>query len=108
MCLSIEHTFDTTRPRPEKAMTPMLQLATEPVTVWTDRNRPTRMVWRAERWRVSDTPTPLREAVVHPALTHPLERTVGWRFQGTSESGRSLVFDVRRDGAEWHLQAYYD
>jgi hypothetical protein len=32
----------------------------------------------------------------------------GWRFQGTDESGRSKVFDVRRTVAGWELVRVYD
>ncbi len=81
----------------------------ELVAVWTERGVPVRLVWRGIRFRVSDTPTPLRGATLHPALTHPLESLVGWRFQGTADSGESFVFDVHGSAdAGWQLVARYE
>jgi hypothetical protein len=83
----------------------------EPVTVWTSRAVPARLVWRGVRYVVTDTPTPLRRgAATHEALTHPPERLVGWRFQGTNADDPSdvRVFDVRRlDDQCWELVATY-
>lgn len=78
-------------------------LAAEPVTVWTERGKPVRVVWRGQRFRVSDVPTPIHEAALHALITHPLERLVGCRFQGTNELGESHVFDVQIfSSGTWH------
>jgi hypothetical protein len=50
------------------------------VTVWTENGRPARLLWRENRYTVTDTPTPLRERFDSELLTHPLEPVVGWRF----------------------------
>ncbi len=73
------------------------------VALWFVDDRPVRMVWRGVRYRVTDVPTRLTEDVFHPALTHPAERFVGWRFQGTSSDGVTRVFDVRKVGDDWEL-----
>ncbi len=81
------------------------------VTVWSERGIPVRLVWRGVRYLVSDTPTPLRGTPDYLAegITHPPEPIIGWRFQGTSTSGESRVFDVRRTGrSEWELVRVYD
>lgn len=79
----------------------------ETVTIWTDGGVPTRMMWRGERFRVSDDPTPLSDLVA--GITHP-PSIVGWRFQGTDEAGISFVFDIRAatDGQEWELVRVYE
>lgn len=85
-----------------------LMNAPDTVTVWLDDfGRPTRLVWRGDRYRVTDTPT-LREDLVL-GIMHP-PRIDGWRFQGTRDDGQSRVFDVRHDEArqEWELLAVYD
>jgi hypothetical protein len=86
--------------------------AADVVTVWTEQHKPVRMVWRGTRYRVTDTPTPLRgEAVLHDALTHPLSPFVGWRFQASDESdpARVVIVDVaRRAGGRWELLAAYE
>jgi hypothetical protein len=91
----------------------------ESVMVWvSDEGIPQRVVWRTQRFRVSDTPTRLTptfpgwqtEAALDPAFTHPLERRESWRFQATAESGETLVFDVARDpySSLWRLLRTYD
>lgn len=78
------------------------------VTVWLDdAGTPTRLVWRGDRYQVTDRPTPREDLVM--GLMHP-PRVDGWRFQGTRDDGQSLVFDVRldRDRQEWELLAVYD
>ncbi|WP_345375647.1 hypothetical protein [Frondihabitans cladoniiphilus] len=90
----------------------------ERVTVWvSEQGVPQRLVWRAERFRVTDTPTRLSptfpgwqvEAAFDVAITHPPTPTEAWRFQGTSETGDTLVFDVSRDpwGQQWRLLRTY-
>lgn len=97
----------------------------ERVAVWvTDEGVPQRLVWRACRYRVSDVPTRLLptfpgwptepgwqvEATLDSAITHPPALSEAWRFQGTSESGETHVFDVSRDpwGQQWRLLRTYD
>jgi len=65
------------------------------VSVWTEQGRSVRLVWRGDRFLVTDTPTPLREPLDHHALTHSPQRIVGWQFQGTSLS-RWRYLSVRR------------
>jgi hypothetical protein len=90
----------------------------ESVAVWvSDDGIPQRIVWRAERYRVSDTPTRLAaaslewplEAAFDPAITHLPEPRESWRFQGTSDSGDTLIFDVSRSPweARWRLLRTY-
>ncbi len=75
------------------------------IAVWLVNEIPARAVHRGVRYRVTDTPTRLEDDMA--ALTHPLPIT-GWRFQGTDPSGRSLMFDVRRDGERWALIRTYE
>jgi hypothetical protein len=84
--------------------------ASEAVAVWIERGRPARIVWRGDRYTVTDTPTPLAADVGHDALTHPARRLIGWRFQGTRiEDGATRVFDVRQvDDDRWRLVAAWD
>jgi hypothetical protein len=79
------------------------------VTVWLENGIPDRLVWDGIRYFVTDTPTPIRGSILHDLLTHPLEPLIGWRFQGTSETGESHVFDVHGGARqEWRLVAVYD
>lgn len=77
-------------------------------TLWLVNDIPARMVYAGHRWRVTDTPTRLR----HSNWTVPLGEAhtglYGWRFQGTDEDGRSLVFDVYRAADGWHVHRTYD
>lgn len=81
----------------------------EAVAVWLDdRGVPERLVWNAERYRVSDEPTLVEvdwAAITHPPAVPPL-----WRFQGSSERGDTRVFDVRFDiqRGVWQLLRTYD
>ena len=102
--LSIEHRFESAREF-------RLSILTTPdvVAVWLDDGIPTRLVWRGTRFVVSDRPTPIRGSILHDLFTHPLEPLIGWRFQGTSESGECHVFDVHGGAREeWRLVALYD
>ncbi|HWH25135.1 MAG TPA: hypothetical protein VNT53_00615 [Pseudolysinimonas sp.] len=69
---------------------------------------PTHLVWHAQRYRVSDMPTPLDFDLT--AITHLAVVPVGWRFQGTDEDGHSLVFDVVSfdDGQQWRVVRTYE
>jgi len=68
---------------------------------------PARMVFAGHRWTVTDTPTRLRESIwsVPADGGHGL---YGWRFQGTDEEGRSLVFDVFKAADGWHVHRSYE
>ena len=80
----------------------------ETVAVWLAEGVPKRLLWRGQRFTVTDTPTPLY-GYIADAPTHPLRPRIGWRFQGTTSSGESHVFDVRQAGRqEWNLIAIYD
>ncbi|UOQ60068.1 hypothetical protein MUN76_13645 [Leucobacter rhizosphaerae] len=80
----------------------------DPVIVWTEAERPVRLVYRLARWRVEGDPEPLREvpeSLYHPLITHPTERTAGWRCRVRSaDSRRTLVLALRRDGALWRAE----
>ena len=60
-----------------------------------------------KRFRVTDTPTPLDFEI--GLLTHFTVIPVGWRIQGTDESGDSLVFDIGQFAADrdWHVIRTY-
>lgn len=77
-----------------------------PVTLWMVNDIPSRMVYAGVRWRVTDTPTRLKHSVWTPHEPHP--GLYGWRFQGTDDSGRSLVFDVYKGEDGWHVHRAYD
>lgn len=87
----------------------MVRTMADSVCVWTEERAPVRLVWRGQRFTVTDTPTPLRSHLSAPELTHPLEPQWGWRFQGTNDRSESFVFDVRIGGGQtWELVAIYD
>jgi hypothetical protein len=91
----------------------------EPVMVGTNRTgEPERLVWRARRFRVTDTPTALvgacgwwspfaleRFGIGHTPLT-----IAGWRFQATADDGETHVFDVHHDddAHRWRLVRLFD
>ena len=76
------------------------------VTLWMVHDIPRRMFYAGRRWRVSDTPTRLRESIWSSSI--PAVRGLyGWRFQGTDEAGESLVFDVYRAEDGWHVHHAY-
>ncbi|MCU1481802.1 MAG: hypothetical protein JWQ19_2588 [Subtercola sp.] len=79
--------------------------AVEVTHLWFEAGIPNRLVWRGQRWRVSDTPTELDELMA--MLTHP-PALVGWRFQATNHVGDSRVFDVVQGDAEtWVVAKVY-
>lgn len=83
-------------------------LTEEPVTIWLAGGVPKRLLWRGQRFTVTDTPTPLY-GYIADAPTHPLRPRIGWRFQGTGPTGETHVFDVHQAGRqEWELVAIYD
>ena len=78
-----------------------------PATLWMVDDIPLRMVFAGLRWRVSDTPTRLRDSVWSaPQESHA--GLYGWRFQGTNENGCSMIFDVFRAEDGWHVHRTYD
>jgi hypothetical protein len=91
----------------------------ETVAVWTtEEGVPIRLVWRATRYRVSDTPTVWAEVCAwwrpfgeHRYAIGTIPRSIGgWRFQGTSEEGEAHVFDVQHDAVDrsWRLVRVFD
>lgn len=72
-------------------------------TVWMVNETPVRMVFAGRRWTVTDTPTRL-------AWTGPREHgeAEGWRFQGTDDDGRAVVFDVFHTTSGWHVHRSYE
>ena len=81
---------------------------TDEAAVWLVNGTPARMVWDGVRYRVTDTPTPLTEEEWCPALTHAAQRIVGWRFQGTTAGGQSMMFDIVQGGQGWRVLRVYD
>jgi hypothetical protein len=76
------------------------------VTLWMVDDVPARMICAGRRWRVTDTPTRLRESVWAVPLEEP-HSLYGWRFQATDEAGESFVFDVYRTEDDWHVHRTY-
>lgn len=66
------------------------------------------MVYAGKRWRVTDSPTRLRNSDRSVPLGEAHTGVNGWRFQGTDDEGLSLVFDVYRSHDEWHVHRAYD
>lgn len=81
---------------------------TDEAAVWLVNGIPARMVWDGVRYRVTDTPTPLTEDEWCPALTHAATRIVGWRFQGTTSGGQSMMFDIVEGEQGWRVLRVYD
>jgi hypothetical protein len=85
-----------------------MTLAGTTLTVWTGvRGIPERFVWDGTRYRITDMPTPLELDCA--AITHPPVMPLGWRFQGTSDTGETRMFDVmyHEGNQEWHLLHTY-
>lgn len=80
-------------------------VAEAPIVVWTEADRPVRLVYKQVRWRVEGEPIPLHdvpEHMFHPLITHPMERMAGWRCTVRSADQRStLVLALRREGVGW-------
>lgn len=76
------------------------------VTVWMSNEVPVRMFYAGRRWRVTDTPTRLRDSIWAAPL---LERRglYGWRFQATDEAGETFVFDAYKAESDWHVHRAY-
>jgi hypothetical protein len=97
----IEHIFE------REELKKMTLVATS-VTLWTnEQGVPERFVWEGERFRVTDTPTPVEFEI--GLLTHFTVGPIGWRLQGTNERGDSLMFDIGQfaAGHEWHVIRTY-
>ena len=76
------------------------------LTLWMADDIPARMVYGGRRWRVTDTPTRLRDSIWSASL--PGHRGLyGWRFQATDEAGESFVFDVYKGEVDWHVHRAY-
>ena len=89
----------------------------ESIEVWTSaEGEPERLVWRARRFRVTDTPTalvvpcdwwsPFSDHDVSPGRV-PLAIS-GWRFQASADDGETHVFDVEHDGDHWRVVHVFD
>lgn len=75
-------------------------------TIWMANDIPARMVYAGRRWRVTDTPTRIRESIwAAPSTAHT--GLYGWRFQATDEAGASFVFDVYKTEIDWHVHHAY-
>jgi hypothetical protein len=102
--LSLEHTFECL-----EVIMGTLDL-TDVATLWFEEAKsasasgpttapaPVRMLWRGERWRVTDPPT---EPEGLYWTTHPPE-FAAWRFQATDPRGRSRVFDLVQHHGDHH------
>ncbi|MCU1404345.1 MAG: hypothetical protein JWQ43_648 [Glaciihabitans sp.] len=73
---------------------------------------PAQLWWRSQLYRVTDTPTRLGGLpdFVLDFVTHPPSSFHGWRFQGTTSEGATLVFDISDDPerGRWRLLRTYD
>lgn len=83
------------------------------IAVWFANDKPVRVIWEGQRFRVNDTPTPLSPEDIwwHPAITHsPRSSWCGWRFQAVDEAGAAAVFDIRQFETQsfWQLIAVHD
>ncbi|WP_235496952.1 hypothetical protein [Leifsonia sp. Root4] len=89
---------------------PIMLTAADTVTLWLEAGVPARMVWRGQRWRVTDRPTELLREVdpLPPMITHAPVLRVGWRFQAADLNGLNRVFDVCRAGDAWVIEHIYE
>jgi len=76
------------------------------LTLWMTDDIPARMVYGGRRWRVTDTPTRLRDSIWSASLSEH-RGLYGWRFQATDEVGESFVFDVYKGEDDWHVHRAY-
>lgn len=67
---------------------------------------PARMFYAGRRWRVTDTPTRLRESI-WASVRLSGRGLYGWRFQASDEVGSTFVFDVVRGEHDWHVYHLY-
>ncbi|WP_442576388.1 hypothetical protein ACSBPH_04425 [Microbacterium sp. F51-2R] len=75
-------------------------------TVWMTDDKPARMFYAGRTWRVTDTPTRLRDSIWSSSLA-PGCGLYGWRFQATDEAGESFIFDVFKSATDWHVHHAY-
>ena len=67
---------------------------------------PVRMFYAGHRWRITDTPTRLRESIwANPG--EPPRGLYGWRFQAQGDDGDVRMFDVYRGADDWHVHHIY-
>ncbi|WP_294980405.1 hypothetical protein [uncultured Microbacterium sp.] len=83
--------------------TPLIE---QEATIWLVDEVPSRMYFAGRRWRVSDTPTRLRDSIWGYADA-PAHGLYGWRFQATDADGESLIFDVYPSETGWHVHHTY-
>jgi len=76
------------------------------VTLWMADDIPARMFYAGRRWRVTDTPTRLRDSI-WTASRSAGRGLYGWRFQATDDAGESFVFDVYKTATDWHVHRAY-
>lgn len=78
--------------------------AADIIHIWTDSGTPNRLVWRDHRYRVIAA-DPVRSTTVHDALTHPVERLVGWSVVAISDQDPSEVrfMQLQSFGTGWVL-----
>lgn len=85
----------------------MVNVAVErEATLWMVDDIPVRMVYAGRRWRVTDSPTRLRQSIWEVPLAER-RGLYGWRFQATDDSGDAFVFDVYRGEDGWHVHHAY-
>jgi hypothetical protein len=85
-----------------------ITLTVAAITVWIDAfGVPERCYWDGKRYEVTDTPTRLDFNL--DAVTHLPALPAGWQFQGTSDDGESLIFDVVSvdQGQQWRILHTY-
>lgn len=99
--LTIEHMF-------EVMVGPRVLESDAAVFVWMEGDVPDRLVYRRARWRVIAPPAPLYEVPeeeLHPLITHPRSRLVGWRcVVRSARDGEVRSITLRRDGKSWRVE----
>ena len=76
------------------------------LTLWMTDDIPVRMFFAGRRWRITDTPTRLRDSIWERE-SHSTRGMYGWRFQATDDAGESVVFDVYKGETDWHVHRTY-
>src|SRR4051794_10450627 len=71
------------------------------VAVWLVNGVPARLVWEGAPSRPPAPPPPLPEDGWSPALPPAARRIIGWRLQGTTAGGQSLMFDLVEGERGW-------
>ena len=77
------------------------------LTIWMTDDIPAGMYYAGRRWRVSDTPTRLRDSIWSLSADRGASM-YGWRFQATDEDGHAYVFDVFKTEQGWHFHRAYE